>query len=756
MSGLPKLPGYNFFDPTLTKYHLSHTFDYINGYKIPKLGSPGIGGRELDINSVAHIESNDPVRYDPSLTYGRTRSAALPQYLPHFALYDQKCLTFKAFFKQSVVESPLEYYRVRKVNIIYFLEDDTITIMEPRIRNSGLEQGRLVRRGKIPKNNLGNYWHWKDLQVGKDIAINGVVYHTTDCDLFTREFMRSQGLIMGDPEEIPPDPYTQVREWSVQVHETTTPAADDKLRRFLEYDGKVLNFNAVWDTRDEEFGELRPYNILYFLADDTISVKEVNDKNSGRDPFPLLLRKMKVPKVYTDIPVTYPSVYMEKSDAEVTEYYQPKDLQVGETIYILGRRMLLVDCDRFTRDYYQKALCIQQKPAIPYKPKPKEPPPRPVPPHDGLGTLEDSIQNTKYFLPQPPRKDVVRQLLNANKYLRYIMKIDVVHPEDEVRRFILRYSLSEGTCYIYEPVIRNSGIWGGKYLRDSFLVKPGSDPLNPVYYTPVDFYIGATIIVHHQRFIIIDADLYVYRYMQANPEKFPCDVIDNIRNHMFKSGFLTEDIRDEVEKESQAQKKAARDAIGEKVEYPEPEMDKCLMKLRGTSADTDPEYATLKRAQLLQEYEDSLIHKNVVPEHGIMDTNLTCAYPVVIGEKPDIVCRGTDVGPDAFTPKHIDTPEEIQQKHYADVLRKERDLCKYGKPIVCQSPEDINRPPADKKPLEESVPIMVSPVDRPKDACKVKSVHFEDDDKRCQTYQDDLCDLKRERIFSECTPYKKC
>uniref|UniRef100_A0A1Y1MUG1 DM10 domain-containing protein n=1 Tax=Photinus pyralis TaxID=7054 RepID=A0A1Y1MUG1_PHOPY len=134
MSGLPKLPGYNFFDPTLTKYHLSHTFDYINGYKIPKLGSPGIGGRELDINSVAHIESNDPVRYDPSLTYGRTRSAALPQYLPHFALYDQKCLTFKAFFKQSVVESPLEYYRVRKVNIIYFLEDDTITIMEPRIR----------------------------------------------------------------------------------------------------------------------------------------------------------------------------------------------------------------------------------------------------------------------------------------------------------------------------------------------------------------------------------------------------------------------------------------------------------------------------------------------------------------------------------------------------------------------------------------------------------------------------------------------
>lgn len=93
---------------------------------------PGIGGQELDINSVAYIQSQDPVRYDLSLTYGRTRSVAPPQFIPHYALYDQKCLTFKAFFKQSVTESPLEYYRVRKVNIIYFLEDDTITVMEPR------------------------------------------------------------------------------------------------------------------------------------------------------------------------------------------------------------------------------------------------------------------------------------------------------------------------------------------------------------------------------------------------------------------------------------------------------------------------------------------------------------------------------------------------------------------------------------------------------------------------------------------------
>lgn len=88
---------------------------------------------------MGYIDKIDTVRYDPSLTYGRTRSVALPQFIPHFALYDQKCLTFKAFFKQSVVESPAEHYRVRQVNIIYFLENDTITVMEPVIEVNKLE-----------------------------------------------------------------------------------------------------------------------------------------------------------------------------------------------------------------------------------------------------------------------------------------------------------------------------------------------------------------------------------------------------------------------------------------------------------------------------------------------------------------------------------------------------------------------------------------------------------------------------------------
>jgi len=86
-----------------------------------------------DLMASEHKDHGSSYRFDPSLTYGRVKKHEVSQFIPHFVLYDKICLTFRAFFKQPVLESPLEHYRVRKVNILYFLEDDTITVMEPEV-----------------------------------------------------------------------------------------------------------------------------------------------------------------------------------------------------------------------------------------------------------------------------------------------------------------------------------------------------------------------------------------------------------------------------------------------------------------------------------------------------------------------------------------------------------------------------------------------------------------------------------------------
>lgn len=52
--------------------------------------------------------------------------------------------------------------------------------------------------------------------------------------------MASQGIVINPTEDMPPDPYTQDREMKTAVTTRVTPALDDKLRRFLEYEGKVL------------------------------------------------------------------------------------------------------------------------------------------------------------------------------------------------------------------------------------------------------------------------------------------------------------------------------------------------------------------------------------------------------------------------------------------------------------------------------------------------------------------------------------
>ncbi|KAJ9595341.1 hypothetical protein L9F63_027273, partial [Diploptera punctata] len=387
-----------------------------NGYRVPRTLCVGIGNRPLDVDGTAYfmflIQSG---KYDPSLTYGRVKQYAVAQVIPHFALYDKKCLTFRAFFKQSVYESPDEHYR-----------------------NSGLTQGRLVRRNKIPKTALGEHWHWKDFNIGIDVAIYGIVYHIVDCDDFTKEYLESQGIELNQPEEMPPDPYIQLRQLKIKPHTHITKPLDDKLRRFLEYDGKILRFFAVWDDRDTEFGEMRRYVIYYYLADDTVEVQEIHEKNDGRDPFPLLLKKMKLPRDWKDKPINFPSLAMESSDEEVLYYYTPKDFLVRDIIFIIPEKFLIYDTDKFTRKYFEEILKITQKARIDVFEKKPPPPVLPIPPHLGFGSPEDSLQSClTVTIPVPPKKDVVRYVYNINKKEKTIM--DWVHPEDKNRKFVFSY-----------------------------------------------------------------------------------------------------------------------------------------------------------------------------------------------------------------------------------------------------------------------------------------------------------------------------
>jgi hypothetical protein len=51
---------------------------------------------------------------------------------------------------------------------------------------SGIPQGKLIKRQQLPKDDLGNTWHWKDLNLAINVTLYGKVIRICNCDEWTK------------------------------------------------------------------------------------------------------------------------------------------------------------------------------------------------------------------------------------------------------------------------------------------------------------------------------------------------------------------------------------------------------------------------------------------------------------------------------------------------------------------------------------------------------------------------------------------
>lgn len=148
-------------------------------------------------------------------------------------------------------------------------------------------KGWVLKRQRVPKNDVGEHYVWKDLNIGINLTIYGRVYRVTNCDEFTRvswfsileqnkfcfnlcvyliflmkNFFESEGIEMNEPEPTPDDPYLKDRARIEEIRENMTKSTFDSRRQHCELDRRVLRFYAVWDDRKELFGDLRRCVIL--------------------------------------------------------------------------------------------------------------------------------------------------------------------------------------------------------------------------------------------------------------------------------------------------------------------------------------------------------------------------------------------------------------------------------------------------------------------------------------------------------------
>ncbi|XP_020497125.2 EF-hand domain-containing protein 1 [Labrus bergylta] len=530
--GLPFLPGYSFPDVTKSAFHRPQTLDFKNGYALPRRPAEGIGQDPLLSEQLIQQEISELSFQNPDATYGSFKQSLAEEFIPAHVALDKKVLSFQAYFEESVLYSPDEEYRIRPVDIYYYLEDDSMCIIEPVVENSGIQQGKRLKRQQLPKNERGDRYLWKDLNLGMELEVYGVKYHITQCDPFTKEFMESEGIVLNGPVPMPVDPYGKRRK-NLQPS-FTTPSEFDSMYRFLNMDRKVLRFFALWDESDSLYGETRPVTIHYFLVDDTVEIRAVHEPNSGRDPFPIVMRRQKLPKKIKPESEGFPRCVLEVSTEEVDEYYSPEDFQVGQTMKLLGRRFQLYDCDGFTKEYYQKNHPdLEMKTIkIPKKTDRLQEKKKEIPAYNGFGSLEDSLQNCLSLNPEPPKKNMLQMLENGNKVLRFSARLDSQDSEDEGRRFVLSYFLADDMISIFEKPTRNSGIIGGKFLEKTRIPKPGSTAENPEFYSPADFAIGATVEVFSHRFVLTDADYFVLKYLESISSQIPVQTLDSLRQKL--------------------------------------------------------------------------------------------------------------------------------------------------------------------------------------------------------------------------------
>lgn len=328
-------------------------------------------------------------------------------------------LKFYGFFTEDVPQSRLETMRIRELEISVFTADNTISIIEPRQRNSGILQGLFLKRQNVLANGTNSFITAEDFVIGQMIVICGHNIFLYSCDPFTRKFYQKVGRPQPEDVNCPTDNFRQ------QVLKSFEPKPFYGLnsyafngcvpsqKQFLENNRKVLKFYATFDN------EL--YIIHYYLCDDCIEVIEIKVPNSGKDPFPKLIKRQKMAKSFkVEI---HPLL-------KQGDYYTYADIKEGEEINLLGKSFLILGCDPFTAKFYKEKMGIEfglykcQFNGDDTKVQMQ------IPPHNGFGSEEDTLQNVLRLLPKVPKKDYFSIVDNVG-FLRLIAKL--LTNEDENR-----------------------------------------------------------------------------------------------------------------------------------------------------------------------------------------------------------------------------------------------------------------------------------------------------------------------------------
>eukprot|EP00762_Andalucia_godoyi_P003935 ANDGO_05634.mRNA.1 hypothetical protein NAEGRDRAFT_81047 len=532
-ASLPKLPGLSFSD----KIPRNNTRPKAQGLKFCN-GMPVVVsfGNEEDDESPNHNATSNSrsgelgesaLLKSPSHAAGASGFAKTSKPLPPAPFvdvsHDKQALRFYCYLEENVIESNMENRRMRKLVLIFSLFDQTVLLCETKTDNSGLPQGTFLKRTKVPGLSIDQF------VIGQTVHVFGHKLHIYDCDAFTRRYLvdvlgfedaeaqsppqgeyetkRSRAIPGGVPRSA--ELVEEDREMKRYLEFSSTgrasvPSTKEKneMQEFLSRDRDVLRFYAVWDDRNSLFGDYHYYTIYYFRSNKTVAMTEKLPPNSGCDEIPKTHMPMKVPRNFNGLGSL--------SDAN-GDFISEADLcPIGKRVTIFGKDLLIYDTDQRTRKFMTEELGLSGKDVDPIKvgiekkPTPKAEPP----PYNGFGLEEDSLNNWKYLILRPPKRDFDK-MMKKDK-LRFEAKLVNGSPAEADRRFIVTYHVCDDTISISAKDSRNSGDVGGRILKNHHEAGVDASKL----------FVGAEVTINCRQYKLLTTEEATLKYMEARPKEF--------------------------------------------------------------------------------------------------------------------------------------------------------------------------------------------------------------------------------------------
>ncbi|KAJ9456257.1 hypothetical protein DIPPA_12627 [Diplonema papillatum] len=569
LSSLAKLPGHSWGDAVFRPTHkkaqaLKNEFNGVTKEFRSTYVQRAV--KQRDAAATMQPVSEQARRLVDVLTSGVNNTQLTFDDAGPFVDLENKVLRFYGFWKEACVETPKEATRVRKVTITVYPHDETVMIVEPRVANSGIQGGTLVRRHRIPadvavcrrrskKTNPGAripsedanpdepHLNPDDFNVGTEVDVYGKCIRIVDCDEFTREFLNELGVDVPPPEPYPEEEYVandgqrgtksqrsfadydmvKTFEHASRGRSTTHyPEEVKRVQRFLSGPEQVCRFYAFWDDRENAHGDLRRFEIRYHTVDETVEVVERQPPNSGRDPSRALCGRRRLPKAGKSMgsDLTFSSrtngyqYDVVVGQAQDEQYYTLGDFCVGTEVNVFGRKLEIYATDAWTKDYIREHLGrdVGTDEDISHKTRLPTPPALQPPKHDGFGDEDDALGNWRSLVLKAPKQDVAKWHRYSDVLLRFQCRLHKpADSNDANRAFVLTFYVADDTLMINEMPGRNTGFTGGRFLKRQKVKKYAGEGAH-CYYTHKDFEPGAVLPVCRHVFEIVGMDEYTREF----------------------------------------------------------------------------------------------------------------------------------------------------------------------------------------------------------------------------------------------------